>query len=373
MIAQVDGSFCGLCGRPIVARVDEIVPRGEGWIHKSCHPGQDDVTQRRTRRVRQAVTTTPAGGDSSGVAAEPPVEQSGVRTAPPAGPPMVMEIPENPDGWVCENLDEPTYHAHPTSLSSTGVKTIIKESAATFDYERRHPVFKNEYDVGSAAHYYALGAGPEIVEVQVTDAKTGEQSPASDWRTKSAKDHRDRIRAAGQIPILRKDHDVVKAMAEQLQNHELAAQLLSAGKPEVSAFAVHKETGVMRRGRVDLLRKRIIVDFKSSLTANPDKLHKIAYDNGWYIQAPYYMDLFRDLGHDIERFMYVVQQKTPPYLVSVIVLDHAAMQLGRAHIREGLERFRDCTESGIWPGYQADGTETILSLPKFAFADRSTP
>lgn len=38
--AWQDGGVCGLCPDPIL-KDERIVPRGDGWIHVRCHPGQD--------------------------------------------------------------------------------------------------------------------------------------------------------------------------------------------------------------------------------------------------------------------------------------------------------------------------------------------
>ena len=43
--------------------------------------------------------------------------------------------------------------------------------------------------------------------------------------------------------------------------------------------------------------------------------------------------------------------KDPPYLVNIAELDDDAIRAGRARLRDACEIFRDCTETGIWPGY----------------------
>lgn len=352
MKAQYAGDLCPLCGQDI-AQDDEIVPRGDGVVHRGCHPGQDDVDQPVLPKASTVTRDLPPPDDP----------------APPLS--SIMVIPEDPDGLFYD-LDEPTYHAHKGSLSSTGAKTMFK-APALFDYERQHPVEKGIFDVGSAAHKYVLGVGPTIVEVEKIDPKTGEVSPATDWKTPSARAHRDRLRAEGKLGLLPKDHQLVKDMAAELLNHRLAAALLAPGKieTEVSAFKVDPDTGVLRRGRVDAMRPTktgvTVIDYKSADSVAPAALRKAAYNNGWYIQAAYYWDLFTDCGVDVDRFVFVAQQKSPPYLVEVTVLDYPAMELGRKHYRTALQRFRDSTESGIWIGYTPDTEHSVISLPGYAY------
>jgi hypothetical protein len=278
-----------------------------------------------------------------------------------------MTIPADPTG-LHYDLDEQTYHAHIGSLSSTGAK-LIRKAPALFRHEQEHPVVKRVFDYGSAAHKYALGIGPKIVHVQRT-MKDGTKVDADDMRAPSTREHADEIRANGDLPMLAKEHAEVQAMAAKITTHELARNLLMKGEPEVSAFAADEATGVMRRGRVDWLRKRVIVDYKTATSADPRALRRVALDHGWYQQAPWYVDLLRDLGRDIDSMYFICQEKKAPYLVSVVRLDYRAEQLGRDHNREALERFRDCSESGLWPGYRADETKHVtLTLPGFAFLE----
>ncbi len=347
----------GICSRCLedFPKGTKIVPHDGGWMHESCSSGQDDMDQ-----SKPAKKTAPA----------PKVDLAAVEPAPRAAH-ILYEVPEIPaDGLVLRDLDEPTYHAHPTSLSVSGAK-VMRLAPALYNHQRHHPVTKDEYDIGSAAHLYVLGTGPEIVEL-VTTMADGTQKIATDRRSPSVARHADDIRKAGKLPLMAKDHAKVKEMAKALLEHPFAAKLLSAGESEVSGFKVDPHTGVLRRGRADRLRKRVIIDYKSAVDANPAKLGKVAHNNGWYMQDPFYTDLFRDLGWDIDRFLFVVQEKTAPYLVSVVAVEERGKRLGRDHNREALEKWRDCTESGVWPGYQADGQPTVLSMPSYAYTPTVT-
>jgi hypothetical protein len=160
-------------------------------------------------------------------------------------------------------------------------------------------------------------------------------------------------------------------MADVLSSHALAMQLLSDGKPEVSAFALDEATGVLRRGRFDWLGSTILTDYKTAASAEPGAFAGSAAKFGYHMQAGWYLDLARDLGHPAEAFAFIVQEKEAPYLVSVIELDEAAVNRGRELNRRALEVFRDCTESNLWPGYVADGGFARVSLPRWAFYDNN--
>lgn len=264
---------------------------------------------------------------------------------------------------VYPDMPDDEYHLDPVpggSLSSTGARRLLPPSCpARFKYEQDHPVFKQEFDFGSAAHQLVLGAGPELV---VIDAK--------DWRTNAAKAARGEARDAGKSPVLTHEHEQVKAMAAAIRAHPLAGHLFDPadGQAELSLFWVDAEYPVWRRARIDWLRpgtatrRALIVDYKSADSASPDAFAKSAANLGYHQQDAFYVDGVCALGLDDDPgFLFVVQEKTPPWLVTVCELDGVAREAGRQRNRRATEIYRDCKEAGIWPGYSQD--IELISLP----------
>ena len=268
---------------------------------------------------------------------------------------------------VYPDMPDVEYHLDPVpggSLSSTGARRIL-DCPAKFRYEQDHPVYKQVFDFGSAAHKLVLGTGPELVVID-----------AEDWRTKAAREARDEARAFGKSPVLTHEYEQVKAMAAEIRWHPLAGRLFNPadGQAEVSLFWVDAEYPVWRRARLDWLRpgtetrRALIIDYKSADSASPDAFAKSAANLGYHQQDAFYGDGVRALGLDDDPgFLFVVQEKTPPYLVTVCELTGVAREVGRQRNRRAIERFRDCREAGIWPGY-SDGVEYI-SLPAWALRD----
>lgn len=253
------------------------------------------------------------------------------------------------------DVPEADYHADRDSLSVSGAKVILR-SPALFRWQQDNPVVKDTFDVGTAAHRLVLGVGAPI---RVIDADS--------WRTKAAQAERDEARAAGETPLLAADYATVQAMADRLSEHRLAMRLLSHGRPEVSAYAVDEDTGVMRRCRFDWLGDAVLTDYKTAHTVDPRDLagrwgavKKWAYD----MQAAWYLDLARDLGHPAELFAFIFQAKTPPYSVTVARVPDADLADARAANAEALQRFRDCRDSGLWPDYLPDDTCAVLDLER---------
>lgn len=272
------------------------------------------------------------------------------------------------EGFV-DDLAEAEYHAHPTSLSQSGAKLLLK-APALYRHEQEHRTEKRAYDLGHYAHAKVLGVGAEVVALLRTDPKTGEQTEATDFKSPSVGQHAAELRAAGKIPLLRKEIDQVDAMANELAEHRMARRLLAEGRPEVSAFGIDEETGVMRRARFDWLGKSILSDYKTAETSEPNAFLRNAVKFGYHIQHPWYLQLAADLGHDAQAFAFIVQEKKAPYIVTVIELPQELVDFGARKAREALQRFRDCTESGVWPGYVPDDTFAQPAAPPWLLRDQ---
>ena len=258
------------------------------------------------------------------------------------------------------DMPEAEYHAHPTSLSVSGAKTLLK-APALYRYQQANPVHRDVFDIGSAAHALVLGVGAEL-EVIAADS----------WRSKAAQEAKAAAREAGKTPLLAADYQRVQDMADALSSHTLAMSLLSDGEPEVSAFATDEATGVLRRCRYDYLTDRIGVDLKTAASAEPGTFAAAAARYGYHQQAAWYVDVAETLGHPLDAFAFVVLEKEPPHLVSVVELDDRSLSRGRELNQRALERFRDCTETGIWPGYQTTDGYARVSIPRWAFYDDET-
>lgn len=257
------------------------------------------------------------------------------------------------------------YHRDPVpggSLSSSGARRLLPPSCpALFRYEQDNPPEpKKTFEIGTAAHRLVLGIGPELVLVD-----------ADRWDTKEIKAEVAKIRERGDVPLKRAEYEQVHAMADALRAHPSASALFAPGTgfPEQSLFWRDRPSGVKRRARLDWLpafndgRRMVLPDYKSCKSAEPEAFNRAMDNYGYHQQAAWYLDAVRALGlaGDDAVFVFVAQEKTPPYLVTVIQPDAMAMRIARDRNRQAIQTYADCVASGRWPGY-AD--EIVLgSLP----------
>lgn len=257
------------------------------------------------------------------------------------------------------------YHADPVpggSLSSSGARKLITTCPAKFRYELDHPAPPTDaMELGTAAHRLVLGVGADLVEVK-----------AKDWRTKAAKDAAEKVRAAGAVPLLTRDYKRVHAMAAALRSHRLAAALLAPApaKTEQTLVWFDAAFGIWRRAMLDRLpsgtaRRPLVVDYKTTSDVSDGGIAKSVARYGYDQQSDFYLDGFRALGlGEDAAFLFVFQETDPPHLTRVCELDDDAMHTGARLNRQAMEIYRDCRESGIWPGYPDE--VHLVSLPTWA-------
>ncbi len=281
---------------------------------------------------------------------------------------------------VVEGMPSDEYHASP-ALSSSGAKLLLPPSCPakyrwTMDHGQKP---KKEFDFGTAAHGEVLGIGDPV---EVVDA--------DNWKTKAAQDKAKAARAAGAVPLLAKEWQVVLDMADAIRAHPIAGPLFApgTGRAELSLFWQDPEFDVQRRARLDWLRpagpgkRALLVDYKTTNSAEPDECAYNMNKFGYHRQLPFYLDGIAacGLGGDLDPAGLVVwQEKTAPYLITVTEPDPDALVAGRDLNRKALDVFAWCQASGRWPGYAVPGgagttddTIVTIGLPRWASVQHET-
>lgn len=272
------------------------------------------------------------------------------------------------------------YHADAAplpSLSAGGIKVLRAECPRIFWEQNRRlnpaarPVASDTFDIGTAAHLVYLEPGAIAGAVVEVDA--------ADWRTKAAREAKAEARAAGKVPLLPKDAELLSDMRAEFFANPVAVGAFRGGRAEQSMFWRDRAAGVWCRARPDYMpdNHAYVVDYKTSTTANPRDLSRIAYDQGWHQRAAWYLDgVAAVTGVAPEEYWFVVQSKKPPHLVSVVKLDTFAIDAGRQECRAALDAFARCLAGGTdkkhWPGYRrpdAQGRDAafVIGLPAWAY------
>lgn len=251
-------------------------------------------------------------------------------------------------------ISEVDYHADNLcsvpSLSRGTIKRLVMQTPrhAWYAHPRLNPNFKAEekdiFDMGKAAHALFLEGLDKAVVVA-----------ADSWRTKEAKEAKDKAHKEGKIPLLFEQYGRIKTMVgvahESLANSELAIRV-EDGDSELSYLWTEHETQCKIRPDWISDDRTIILDYKTTgQLADPETYVSIITSTGLDIQDAFYGRGVNTIERSDPRFYFFVQETSEPYLCSLISLDEMFKDMGAQKVHKGIELWRRCMSTGKWPGY----------------------
>ena len=251
---------------------------------------------------------------------------------------------------IYDGVKNADYHRDP-ALGSTSLKTLATKTPAHWLYDSTHPKTSDAFNLGTAAHSLILE--DDTTQFEVVDA--------ANWLTKDAKAAKAEALATGRVPLLAKEFEQVQAMHAAVMSHPEARAALTGHKAEQSVF--WEEDGLGLKCRPDAWQPGKLWDLKTTVNADPNEFGKTAHNFGYHQSAAHYIDGVKVATGEELPFGFILVEKTRPHLVSVVELDWEAIDYGRALNDRAKRIYRECVESGNWPGYP---TAEPVSLPNFA-------
>lgn len=310
-----------------------MTPAASRWVSGFCGAGNPPDSHERCR----VTAHTPSGE---------------LACACPCHAPQEDDSPPAARLGVFDDLAEEAYHRDPTSVSASGMKTLLR-SPAHFLHERTHPKESDSMDLGSVAHAMVLGAGCEYVAVE------------GNRNRNDVKDAIAEARAAGKVVLKPEQLAAAERMADAVLTHRLASRLLtSPGRSEVSLFWEDPDYNVIRRCRWDRLGDDGLgVDLKTTANAEPAALERHVIDYRYEMAACWYSAVTLGLGIDLAAFALVWVESSEPHAVVVTELSEEMWVRGFKLVEKALTTYRRCLDTGEWPGYWPEDGSKTLAVP----------
>jgi hypothetical protein len=258
-----------------------------------------------------------------------------------------------------DGISSAQYHADPCvapSLSSSIAAEVVTRSP--IHARLKHPRFNPSRGVsgetesmafGSVVHELALGRGGGF---SVWDGET--------WRGNAAQDFKENALLSGQTPIKAADFNranaVVAAVHRQLIDMGLG-YVLEEGKSE--QVAIWKRGNHWMRAMFDrwIPERREIWDIKTTgKSAHPEQISRIVPTMNYDLRSEFYlMGAEAVTGipakHGGLGYQFLFVETVEPYCVTPCFLDQPLRERGRRRATEAMDKWAECMESGIWPGY----------------------
>ena len=265
---------------------------------------------------------------------------------------------------ILYDLPEDAYHADPCdtpSLSASLAHLIVSASPlhAWTASRKLNPAYESAdtpaFNIGRAFHSLILD---DEHRVHVRE----DNGDWNDWRSKAAREWRDRLVADGGIAVTQAEFDILKAMRPKVLRAEthLPGPHLSTLPTEVSL--IWEANGVTNRARVDAIdtENRIAVDLKTTAgLAEPSRWVAASMDHGLDLRAAHYLDGLnrcwpRPLDNDSVpewRYIFLVVEKSPPHACSLVELDERTIAMGLSKLMCARRSWGDCLKLDDWPAW----------------------
>lgn len=265
-----------------------------------------------------------------------------------------------------------TYHSADLcdgpSVSSSGLRTIINESAAHFwctsplNPNRVEPKESDALILGRAAHHLLLG------EDDFSTLFIARPDKWDSWRTIDAKRWKAEQEAEGRTVLLPSQLEQIRGMARSLAAHPLIDAGILNGQIEQTLAWKCKETGVWLKARPDAIPNDSgdFADLKTTADISTAGLTRAIAEQGYHMQAALIASGWHALtGNDIASFSFVFVEKSPPFCVRIVTLRDEDLARGERQNLIAIKEFVACMESGDWPGPGGADAE-FMSLPEWA-------
>ncbi len=275
-----------------------------------------------------------------------------------------------PDGIYPASLG---YFPDPTRLSPNGAKRLLPPSTpAKFDeYRKNPPGPERVWDFGTVAHKLVLNEGDQflVLDPAIHGLKKDGAVADNPRATAGWKEAESKARAEGLTPIHVDDYHKALAMAQKVHQHETAGPLLANGDAEQWLLWTDEGSGQKLRQRLDWKTRDdgrlTVVEYKTAACAHPDVFERKAFDLGYFLAFAFAVTGAAALFDESPAYLFVVQEKEPPYDVAVCEPDAEAFRFAHEQMRQAIATYQRCMETGQWPGYPV-GINTI-SVPPWAF------
>jgi exodeoxyribonuclease VIII len=192
-------------------------------------------------------------------------------------------------------------------------------------------------------------------------------------RTKAGRERKAEIEAEneGKEVLTKDDCITVHEMCEAVYCHPIAREMLGEGVSEQTLVWRDESTGMLCKARPDKVPHKpgILIDLKSTASADPRKFLLSCVEYGYIRQAAMYLEGATLTGDEVYNiFAFIACEKNPPYRTEVFTIDGELLQWGRNEFQRLMEKEEFLRKVKRYPNYNNEGVNT-LEMPGYLRGD----
>ncbi len=282
---------------------------------------------------------------------------------------MNTDATKLPEYGLHPQASEGEYRLWPAANYSA-LKEFRYTPAHVYQYLADPPASTPPMELGTALHTAILE--PEMFDERYV------RGAAGNLTRKGPRDENNAIKAEHADKTLIRDADWPKivAMRDEVWRHPRAQEVLGGdGYNECAYLWEDPGTGLACKARVDRIGMSregwpVVVDYKTfgekggRLTQHA--IESVIFDRLYHIQAAHYLNGLNAISAFQRRYALLFQEKEAPFAVRMVEIDFAALELGKRQVARWLAQFKQCHDSGEWPGWSGDFDP--MGVPAYAYS-----
>lgn len=255
---------------------------------------------------------------------------------------------------IFRDIPAEVYHDPSGGLSRTIAAKIAFESPAHALHEMHHPEPPTIFmEMGSLVHLSCLEPeklkGSYFVrpaENEDGDSWDGRKIWCKEW-----------VKAHASLPRLSPEQEQqVLGCTAALRANPTMAGMLAVGHPELSVYADYQ--GTILRCRPDLIAEDIdgkiwVLDIKKCQDASLGAFSRQSRSLHRDFQEAWYRMVLKLAGVTVDRFVFAAVEEKPPHGVGLYRIAEKNIMDIQPSIHYAIDLWRQCVETGNWPGYTA--------------------
>ena len=262
---------------------------------------------------------------------------------------------------LTKGITNAEYHASDV-LSRTPASNLLTTSPEKVRWERDNPLTYKGVPLIMGGCFHGMVLEPECLdeEYAVKPNEIDGKSPLTKYYKETfaaMQEERPHVQWV-------KDDDwkTCEGMAYAIMSNSVFTHYASDIDAVAEASGFFNYNGAKCKVRPDLYTSDgTIIDLKSTQDASEagfrSAIRKFKYD----FQACFYLEAMRALGLPAKQFIFIISEKSPPYLTASYTLTASEIDRQKPRMQKACTIWATCMETGVWPGYPQEVVTLDLS------------